>query len=220
MSLERIYTNREPGRERIHIGIPADEIHNLLHGLHVGPGTHPATTQLKHVLMLAAADFAGGLPQPVEVGEIDWLQDRIASAARTVRLRLGPNALATAQRGEAVYISGSEAEDIAREVLDVVRPFMCGASAEGVLGGFLGPCVLSPIHEGPVHLGPDGERWLCRDAIPRTGREVLHQTPPRGSGVLPCCGLIPAELPRTDLLTYNPAAVTCTRRAGTEGTAP
>jgi regulator of sirC expression with transglutaminase-like and TPR domain len=45
------------------------------------------------------------------------LQQRVATAARTVRLRLGPNAIAAAQRGEPVILNMSEADDLAVAVL-------------------------------------------------------------------------------------------------------
>jgi hypothetical protein len=40
--------------------------------------------------------------------------------------------------------------------------------------------------------------------------ETTHACPKRGSGVTPCCGRSPFELPRTDRLTLDPALVTCT----------
>lgn len=48
------------------------------------------------------------------------LRDRIAKAARTVRLRLGPNATAMAQRGEPVILNMGEADDLADAVLAVL----------------------------------------------------------------------------------------------------
>lgn len=144
--------------------------------------------------------------------ESDPLRDRIAEAARSVHLRLGPNALSLAQRGEPLGLSGGEADDIATAVLAVIRPLICGASAEGFASGLLGPCVLHPTHEGPVHQGPGAERWLRREDIPRTGREIVHQSPARGFGVTPCCGLAPFELPRTDRMSTAAADVTCPRR--------
>ncbi|MFF2650567.1 hypothetical protein [Streptomyces sp. NPDC058045] len=41
-------------------------------------------------------------------------------AARTVRLRLGPNAVAMAQRGELITLSGGEADEVADAVLAVL----------------------------------------------------------------------------------------------------
>jgi hypothetical protein len=38
--------------------------------------------------------------------------------------------------------------------------------------------------------------------------EVTHQCPPEG-GVMPCCGLTPFEVPRTDRMTEDTALVTC-----------
>ncbi|MCI3240257.1 hypothetical protein [Streptomyces spinosisporus] len=49
------------------------------------------------------------------------IRDRIAEAARTVRLRLGPNAIAMAQRGEPIILNMNEADDLADAVLPVLR---------------------------------------------------------------------------------------------------
>lgn len=38
--------------------------------------------------------------------------------------------------------------------------------------------------------------------------EVTHQCPPEG-GVMPCCGLTPFEVSRTDRITEDPTLVTC-----------
>lgn len=48
------------------------------------------------------------------------LRDRIAEQARTVRLRLGPNAIAMAQRGEPIILNLNEADDLADAVLAVL----------------------------------------------------------------------------------------------------
>ena len=45
------------------------------------------------------------------------LQQRVATAARAVRLRLGPNAIAAAQRGEPIILNLNEADDLAVAVL-------------------------------------------------------------------------------------------------------
>lgn len=37
---------------------------------------------------------------------------------------------------------------------------------------------------------------------------IIHQCPPRGSGVMPCCGRTPFEVPRTDRMTID-GIVTC-----------
>lgn len=39
--------------------------------------------------------------------------------------------------------------------------------------------------------------------------EAVHACPPDGSGLTPCCGRTPFELPRTDRMSTDPAAVTC-----------
>lgn len=44
---------------------------------------------------------------------------------------------------------------------------------------------------------------------------TVHACPPVGSGVTPCCGLTPFEIPRLDRMTLAPDLVTCT--AGISG---
>jgi hypothetical protein len=51
-----------------------------------------------------------------------------------------------------------------------------------------------------------------RGASPRTSPppcSVVHQCPPDGAGVMPCCGRTPFEVPRTDRMTADASAVTC-----------
>jgi hypothetical protein len=58
------------------------------------------------------------------------LRDRIAEAARTVRLRLGPNAIAMAQRGEPIILNMNEADDLADAVLAVLGDQRAAIRAE------------------------------------------------------------------------------------------
>jgi hypothetical protein len=37
----------------------------------------------------------------------------------------------------------------------------------------------------------------------------VHACPPKGSGIMPCCGRTPFEVPSTDQMTLEPASVTC-----------
>ena len=39
--------------------------------------------------------------------------------------------------------------------------------------------------------------------------ETMHRCPPRGATVMPCCGLTPFEVPRTDRMTVIYRLVTC-----------
>lgn len=39
--------------------------------------------------------------------------------------------------------------------------------------------------------------------------ETVHLCPPDGSGVTPCCGRTPFEIPLTDRVTVDELAVTC-----------
>ncbi|MER7815629.1 hypothetical protein [Streptomyces sp. NPDC096153] len=44
---------------------------------------------------------------------------------------------------------------------------------------------------------------------PTTPEQACHACPPGGSGLTPCCGRTPLELPHTDLMTRDSALVTC-----------
>ncbi|MER5902974.1 hypothetical protein ABT150_23190 [Streptomyces mirabilis] len=68
----------------------------------------------------------------------------------------------------------------------------------------------------------EGDHELCRPDCgtspggvadearqPETQAEVVHGCPPDGSGVTPCCGRTPFELPRTDRMSTDQALVTC-----------
>lgn len=61
----------------------------------------------------------------------DGLRQRIEAAARTVPLRLGPNALAMAQRGEPIILNYGEAAALA----DVVLPLVAAERADGRADG-------------------------------------------------------------------------------------
>jgi hypothetical protein len=39
--------------------------------------------------------------------------------------------------------------------------------------------------------------------------EITHQCPPEGSGIMPCCGRTPFEVPGTDRMTLDAALVDC-----------
>lgn len=54
-----------------------------------------------------------------------------------------------------------------------------------------------------------GETSLARIRRHVPGGETVHASPPLGSGVTPCCGVTPFELPRTDRMTPDSEAVTC-----------
>lgn len=44
-----------------------------------------------------------------------------------------------------------------------------------------------------------------------TPNTVVHACPPDGSGLTPCCGQTPFELPRDDRMTSDPERVTCSQ---------
>lgn len=50
---------------------------------------------------------------------------------------------------------------------------------------------------------------LIEDTPMTQNTETTHACPPGDSGVTPCCGLTPFELPRTDRMTLDPALVNC-----------
>lgn len=50
--------------------------------------------------------------------------------------------------------------------------------------------------------------WAVWDPKPGV-IETVHACPPDGSGLTPCCGENPFDLPRTDRITEDRAQVTC-----------
>ena len=67
-------------------------------------------------------------------------------------------------------------------------------------------------------IGPDGRHGSlhtpfcgCDDA---DRQAVVHACPPEGSGIMPCCGRAPFEVPGTDRITAFGPLVTCAGRLG------
>lgn len=60
------------------------------------------------------------------------LRQQVAEQARTVRLRLGPNAVAMAQRGEPIILNLGEADALADAILPVVRDAMATERARAL----------------------------------------------------------------------------------------
>lgn len=61
----------------------------------------------------------------------------------------------------------------------------------------------------------DAEK-LLRSPLPEVqekDREIVHAFPPAGSGITPCCGRTPFELPRSERMTQVAKLVTCTGTA-------
>lgn len=50
---------------------------------------------------------------------------------------------------------------------------------------------------------------MTKPKVRKRSIEVVHQCPPEGSGVTPCCGRTPFELPRTDRMSIDTKVVTC-----------
>ena len=44
---------------------------------------------------------------------------------------------------------------------------------------------------------------------------TIHKCPESGSGITPCCGVSPGELPHTDLLTLDDALADCSKEIST-----
>lgn len=72
------------------------------------------------------ADLVGALSTPprrptvdAPAGDQQTMHEQYAAAARTVQIRLGPNALATAQRGEPIILNATEADALAEAVANV-----------------------------------------------------------------------------------------------------
>lgn len=58
-------------------------------------------------------------------------------------------------------------------------------------------------------VNPDAEAARLAEARKRP-HEVTHRCPPQGEYLMPCCGLTPYEVPRTDRMTLARELVTCT----------
>lgn len=98
---------------------------------HCPPGADaiPPTHWTKHVQLHHLEAASAEVSPPPSRTE---LRDRIATAARAVPLRLGPNAVGMAQRGEPIILNMSEADDLAAAVLAVL-PEPTSRAAEGRL---------------------------------------------------------------------------------------
>lgn len=73
-----------------------------------------------------------------------------------------------------------------------------------------------PVSPGLCRACPeDGEEWhdyQAGEAAPdntEARAETVHGCPPDGSGLTPCCGRTPFELPRTDRISSEADAITC-----------
>jgi hypothetical protein len=64
---------------------------------------------------------------------------------------------------------------------------------------------------GSTHAPKDQETANKRAWKAAEGRygKVVHQTPPDGSGTMPCCGSTPFEVPRWHRMATDPTLVTC-----------
>jgi hypothetical protein len=73
--------------------------------------------------------------------------------------------------------------------------------------------VQARIDEISRALTASGEARLLYN--PENVAEVTHACPPDdGGGLMPCCGLTPFEVPRTDRMTLDPELVTCGKEGG------
>jgi hypothetical protein len=225
---ERVYTNRIPGQERIHIELTPQEIHHVLSDFVLRPNASADTMALLRVLVDAKTCFEPGAAPatpPVAAGRRGRLRHNPGAGA----LRAAAHSCAAdcdqglseadCATAHPIQISGwhddvvanvwGPVEAIAAAVLHGALPSPCEATAEGIAYGPLGPCILDQDHAGPIHLGPQGERWLREGTEARPDSEIVHACPPDGSGVTPCCNLTPFELPRTQRMTTDATEVTC-----------
>lgn len=94
---------------------------------------------------------------------------------------------------------------------------------------------VAQAYERGFAAGAERERWECHEALesphpwerswavydrlrsaircrgPMRGPEVVHRCPPEGSGLMPCCGRTPFEVPSSDRMTADAQLVTCLR---------
>jgi hypothetical protein len=45
--------------------------------------------------------------------------------------------------------------------------------------------------------------------VPQTAETAVHACPPGDTGIMPCCGKTPFEVPRSDRMATDPGLVTC-----------
>lgn len=50
---------------------------------------------------------------------------------------------------------------------------------------------------------------MTENTTPTLADPVIHECPTNGSSAMPCCGLLPFEVPTTDRITVNTGQVTC-----------
>lgn len=70
---------------------------------------------------------------------------------------------------------------------------------------------------GPFVLASDAEAAIAAAELAayQVGHEaaaagsLTHACPPSGSGIMPCCGRTPFDVPRYDRMTLEPSRVTC-----------
>jgi hypothetical protein len=112
------------------------------------------------------------------------LREQVAAAARTVRLRLGPNAIAMAQRGEPIILNLNEADDLAAAVLAVlpdqaaVRAAALHEAADAVRNGAFADTLRRMADETPQPETRDEETALLRltvDAVEEGRRELRSE---------------------------------------------
>jgi hypothetical protein len=60
-----------------------------------------------------------------------------------------------------------------------------------------------------VRIGDGPEIELGTLTITKPRNEVTHRCPPGDSGIMPCCGRTPFEVPRSDRLTSDTSLTTC-----------
>jgi hypothetical protein len=69
-----------------------------------------------------------------------------------------------------------------------------------------------PWPDNPCTCHPDASPTLADKVLALAfppDYEVVHGCPPGGSGLTPCCGRTPFELPPTDRITSDPTHISC-----------
>jgi hypothetical protein len=106
---------------------------------------------------------------------------------------------------------GSAARRIAT-ALDGWSPALLPSCDVEFVGG--GHCAKPAGHRPPGSDDPHVPAVVPAGAGEEPADETVHGCPPDGSGLTPCCGRTPFELPRTDRMTRDAALVTCAGPAG------
>jgi hypothetical protein len=116
--------------------------------------------------------------------------------------------------GSGVYCAHCSHWD-GRRVLGVLTDYPCDTlrALDGPhqpdAGPTEAPPAVSTAPQEPAHAPGGSADAGMRPEPPREPEARVHAYPRHGSGLTPCCGRTPFELPRDDRMTEDPARVTC-----------